>query len=36
MNATAASRVFGSIAARLFNTAVLVGLGAVALTLVAQ
>jgi hypothetical protein len=36
MNTNSASRVFGSIAARLFNTAVLVGLGAVAVTLVAQ
>jgi hypothetical protein len=36
MNPTSAIRVFDSIALRLFNTAVLVGLGAVALGLVAQ
>jgi hypothetical protein len=36
MTTTFTSRIFGSIAARLFNTAVLFGLGAVAVSLVAQ
>jgi hypothetical protein len=36
MNTTSASRFFDTIALRVFNTAVLVGLGAVALGLVAQ
>ena len=36
MNATSAIRVFDKIALRLFNTAVLVGLGTVAVALVAQ
>jgi hypothetical protein len=36
MTATSAIRFFDSIALRVFNTAVLVGLGAVAIGLVAQ